>query len=251
MVTRPREVVDLSVHSPRYIQVYTAIRDWIYQGAYKPGSQLPTEGELCELFGVSRITTRKSVDMLVDEGLVVRQPGRGTFVVGDLADAPVVADMDQLLLKVERLGKNTRVARAEIQEMEADAETRLDLHLEEGAHVQKASHVRLLNREPIGYVVTYLPADQKIRFELSELNDSPMLTLLERKGADISSCDQIISATLADGRLAGMLNTSVGAPLIYIRLVVFDSQRRPIERMVAWYRSDRYHHHVHLTRKGR
>src|SRR5690606_24537717 len=99
MATRPGDIVDLSVHSPRYIQVYTAIRDWIYQGAYRPGSQLPTEGELCRLFGVSRITTRKAVDMLVDERLVVRQPGRGTFVVEDLADAPVVADMEQLLLK--------------------------------------------------------------------------------------------------------------------------------------------------------
>ena len=85
---RAREPVDNSLRSPRYIQVYAAIRDWIYQGTYKPGQRLPTEGELCELFGVSRITTRKAVDMLVDEELVVRQPGRGTFVVEDLADAP-------------------------------------------------------------------------------------------------------------------------------------------------------------------
>ena len=99
--------MDQSPQSPRYIQVYAAIRDWIYQGSYKPGQRLPTEGELCDLFGVSRITTRKAVDMLVDEELVVRQPGRGTFVVEDLADAPVIGDMEQLLRKVERLGKNT------------------------------------------------------------------------------------------------------------------------------------------------
>ena len=110
---RPRERVDNSLRSPRYIQVYAAIRDWIYQGTYKPGQRLPTEGELCELFGVSRITTRKAVDMLVDEQLVLRQPGRGTFVVEDLADAPVLGDMEQLLRKVERLGESRRVARAE------------------------------------------------------------------------------------------------------------------------------------------
>ena len=72
---RTREPVDNSLRSPRYIQAYAAIRDWIYQGTYKPGQRLPTEGELCDLFGVSRITTRKAVDMLVDEELVVRQPG--------------------------------------------------------------------------------------------------------------------------------------------------------------------------------
>lgn len=248
---RAREPVDNTIRSPRYIQVYAAIRDWIFQGTYKPGQRLPTENELGDLFGVSRITTRKAVDMLVDEELVLRQAGRGTFVVDDLADAPVIGDMEQLLRKVERLGKNTRVTKAEVQQQPADAETRKDLRLPDGALVQRASHVRLLNKEPIGYVVTYIPAALDVRFDLSELNDSPMLTLLARKGVDIASCDQVITATLADSRLAGLLNTTVGAPLLHLRLMVFDARRRPVERLVAWYRADHYHHHVHLTRKSR
>jgi len=249
--SRPGDSVDRALRSPRYIQVYAAIRTWIYQGTYKPGQQLPTESELCKLFAVSRITTRKAVEMLVDEALVVRQAGRGTFVVEDLADAPVIGDMEQLLRKVDRLGKKTRVARAEVLEQEADAETRKDLRLPAGVRVQCASHVRLLNKEPIGYVVTYVPADLQVRFDLKELNESPMLTLLERKGVDVASCDQIITATLADGRLASLLGTTVGAPLVHIRLVVFDGRRRPVERLVAWYRADHYQHYVHLTRKGR
>jgi GntR family transcriptional regulator len=251
MVARKGELIDHAIKSPRYIQVYSSVRDWIYQGSYKPGSRLPTEEELCRLFKVSRITTRKAVDMLVDEGLVVRQPGRGTFVVEDLADAPVIGEMDQLLRKVERLGKTSRVAQAEVAEVEADTETARDLQLPAGARVQRASHVRLTERHPVGYVITYVPASLKVRFDLRELNDSPMLNLLERKGVDIASADQVISATLADARLASLLNITVGAPLVHIRLVVFDSQRRPVERLVAWYRGDHYHHHVHLTRKGR
>ncbi|MEZ5565028.1 MAG: GntR family transcriptional regulator [Gammaproteobacteria bacterium] len=246
-----RGTVNHALRSPRYIQVYSAIRDWVYQGTVKPGHRLPTESELCALFSVSRITTRKAVDMLVDEALVVRQPGRGTFVVEDLADAPVVADMGQLLRKVERLGKNTRVSRAEVQEIDADEETRRDLELPDGARVQRASHVRLLNKEPIGYVITHIPASLDVRFDLSELNASPMLTLLERKGLDIASCDQVIAATLADGNLATLLNTTVGAPLVHIRLMVFDSRRRPVERLEAWYRGDHYQHHVRLTRINR
>jgi GntR family transcriptional regulator len=251
MVVERTELIDHAIKSPRYIQVYSTVRDWIYQGSYKPGSRLPTEEELCRLFAVSRITTRKAVDMLVDEGLVERQPGRGTFVVEDLADAPVIGEMEQLLRKVERLGKTSRIAHAEVTEVEADTETARDLALPPGARVQRASHVRLTDKQPIGYVVTYIPASLKVRFDLSELNESPMLTLLERKGVDIASADQVISATLADARLASLLGTTVGAPLVHIRLVVFDSERRPVERLVAWYRGDHYHHHVHLTRKSR
>ena len=243
------EVQDFRFKSPRYVLVYAAVKDWISQGTYKPGAKLPTESELCEQFAVSRITTRKAIDLLVDEGLVIRQAGRGTFVVEDLADAPLVADMEQLLRKVRRLGRNTTVSNAEIEELEADGETRQDLNLKDNFRVRRASHVRLLDDNPIGYVETFIPAGLAIRFALEELNESPMLTLLERKGADIASADQIISATLADARLAELLNTTVGAPLVLIRLVVFDSRQIPVERMVAWYRADHYHHHVHLTRK--
>jgi len=251
MSAQPAVPVDQALRSPRYIQVYAAVRDWIYGGRYGAGARLPTEGELCDMFDVSRITTRKAVDMLVDEGLVVRFPGRGTFVVDDLADAPVLGDMEQLLLKVRRLGKNTSIGKAEVVREPADAETRKDLGLDDGASVQRASHVRLLEGTPIGYVVTYVPADSDVRFDLSELNESPMLTLLERKGVDVRSADQVISATLADARLASLLETNVGAPLLQVRLVVFDGRRRPVERLVAWYRAEQYHHHVHLTRKSR
>jgi len=251
MTAQPAEPVDYAIKTPRYVQVYSAVRDWIYSGRYRPGARLPTESELCDTFGVSRITTRKAVDMLVDEALVVRQPGRGTFVVEDLADAPVLGDMEQLLLKVERLGKNSRVSRAEVVEEAADADTLKDLQLPAGARVQRASHVRIVDGEPIGYVVTYLPAHFHVRFDLDELNESPMLNLLQRKGIDIASADQLISAALADARLASLLDTNPGAPLLQVRLVVFDSRRRPVERLVAWYRADHYHHHVHLTRKNR
>jgi len=251
MAVRKGELIDHAVKSPRYIQAYSTVRDWIYQGTYRPGARLPTEEDLCRLFGVSRITIRKAVEMLVDEGLVVRHAGRGTFVLEDLADAPVIGEMDQLLRKVERLGRNSRVAQAEVALVEADAETAADLALAHGERVQRASHVRLTGDQPVGYVVTYIPAALKVRFRLSELNDSPMLTLLERKGVDIASADQVIGATLADARLASLLGTKVGAPLVHIRLVVFDSERHPVERLVAWYRADSYHHHVHLTRKAR
>ncbi len=242
--------VDHGLRSPRYAQVYSALREWVYNGTYGPGAQLPTESDICEMFSVSRITTRKALDILVDEGLVVRQPGRGTFVVDDLADAPVLGDMEQLLRKVARLGKNTSIASAEVSEVEADAETRKDLALDDGAKVQRASHVRLLNGKPIGFVVTSVPAELDVRFDLNELNESPMLNLLERKGVDITSADQVISATLADARLAGLLDTTVGAPLLQVRLVVFDCERKPVERLVAWYLAEQYHHHIHLTRKS-
>jgi GntR family transcriptional regulator len=245
---RLRPAVSRHLRAPMYAQVYTALREWIYEGHYAPGSQLPPENELSRLFSVSRITTRQAIDLLVDEGLVTRQQGRGTFVTADLANAPVKGDMDQLLRKVKRLGSSTRVRDASIEEIVADEDTCTDLDLPAGSRVLVASHVRLLADMPIGYVVTYIPIDLKLKFDPRELNKNPMLTLLERKGINIVGADQFIGATLADARLARLLETDLGAPLVSVRLVVIDASRRRVERLLAYYRAEHYTHHAYLSR---
>jgi GntR family transcriptional regulator len=246
---RLRPAVSRRLRAPMYAQVYTTLREWICEGHYAPGSQLPPENELSRLFSVSRITTRQAIDLLVDEGLVTRQQGRGTFVTTDLANAPVKGDMDQLLRKVKRLGSSTRVRDAAIEEIVADDDTCRDLELLIGSRVLVASHVRLLGEVPIGYVVTYIPLDLKLRFDPRELNKNPMLTLLERKGINIVGAEQFIGATLADARLARLLETEVGAPLVSVRLVVIDDSRRRVERLLAYYRADHYTHHAYLSRQ--
>jgi GntR family transcriptional regulator len=156
--------------------------------------------------------------------------------------------MDQLLRKVKRLGTSTRVRDAVVEEATADEETCRDLGLEAGARVIVASHVRLLGDTPIGYVVTYIPKDLHLDFDPRELNRNPMLTLLERKGISIAGADQFIGATLADTRLARLLETDVGAPIVSVRLVVVDAARRRVERLLAYYRADHYTHHAWLGR---
>jgi GntR family transcriptional regulator of arabinose operon len=81
----PTRKVDPSDPMPRYYQIYTSLLDRIQAGEFAPGSATPTERELGEDYGVSRITVIKALDMLECEGHVVRQQGRGTFVADPTA----------------------------------------------------------------------------------------------------------------------------------------------------------------------
>src|SRR5919205_4653418 len=65
---------------PRYYQLKEIIREGIRSGAWPPGSLIPSERELCERYGISRMTARQSITELVNEGLLYREQGRGTFV---------------------------------------------------------------------------------------------------------------------------------------------------------------------------
>ena len=65
---------------PLYLKIYQSLKQDIENGVYKPGDQVPTEGGLADLFHVSKITSKRALNMLAEEGILSRQKGRGTFV---------------------------------------------------------------------------------------------------------------------------------------------------------------------------
>lgn len=73
---------------PLYEQIYEAIRDKIQNGTYPIGERIPSEKELEEIFYVSRITSKKALNMLAADGLIVRIPGRGSYVSGKKTAQP-------------------------------------------------------------------------------------------------------------------------------------------------------------------
>ncbi len=247
----PTEALGDGTKLPRYYQVYLTVRDWIYNGNYSRGAQLPTETELCDTFGVSRITVRKAVDLLSDDKLILREQGRGTFVTGatNASPPPLTGDMDQLLKRLDAMTKRSEIKELKFETVAADDETRADLNLAMGAMVQRISMVRILRGRRMGCSVSYIPADLNIEIKPDELASLSMFSILEKKGIDILSADQLIGATLADLQDAHALECAVGTPLVRNRLVVFDASYRPVEKHMATYLADFYQHRIHLVRR--
>lgn len=241
--------VDDSGKLPRYFQVYLTLRDWIHNGNYRTGSQLPTESELCETFGVSRITVRKAVDLLVTDKLIRREQGRGTFVTRSDATPPLTGDMGQVLKRLDSLAQRSQAVNVQITTVRADAETCMDLQLENGADVTCLSLVRVLQGKVIGRSRTYFPADLNVSLSTIDVDSLSIVSMLESKGIQILSADQLIGATLADIHDAKTLGCAVGTPLVRIRLIVFDETYRPVERHDAVYLADFYQHRIHLVRE--
>lgn len=249
MTSHATDTVGESQKLPRYYQVYLTLRDWIHNGNYRSGTKLPTESELCETFGVSRITVRKAVDLLVTDKLVRREQGRGTFVTGNDATPPLTGDMGQLLKRLDALAQRSEVRDVAVSQLIADEDTRLDLNLEAGADVTCVSLVRVLQGKTIGRSRTYFPADLDVEIIADEINSFSMVSVLDRNGIEIISADQVIGATLADMQDATVLGCTVGTPLVRIRLIVFDKNYRPVERHDAVYLADFYQHRIHLVRE--
>jgi GntR family transcriptional regulator len=240
--------VDERLPTPLYHQIYLILRNQIIDGRHNDGDLIAGEEDLARQFNVSRITARRALAELAAEGLVVRARGRGTRVIAPPSAPPIRANVEGLIENLMAMGLKTQVKLMEFDYETASPDVARALKLEPGAEVQRAVRLRFLTDGPFSYLTTYVPASIGRQFGRKELEREPLLGLLERCGVKIGGAEQTISATLADTRVAPLLQTAIGAPLLRIMRVVHDREGVPVEYITGLYRPDRYQYRMALAR---
>jgi len=233
---------------PLYHQIFVLLRNRIYSGEISPGALIPGEQDLCNEFGVSRITAKRALNELADAGLVVRERGKGTRVVKRPPPPAVTASIEGWLENISLMGIATEARVLEFGYVLASDDIAHALEMQAGQDVQRAVRVRMLDGKPMSYLVTYVPSDIGRQYDREDLNTRPLLHLLERAGVEVASARQTISATVADAQIASALSVHAGAPLIEVRRVVRDANERPVEYLRVLYRPDLYRFEMSMRR---
>ena len=240
---------------PKYHQIYLVLREQLEEGRFADG--LPGELALMEQFGMARVTVRRALERLSDEGLISRNPGRRTRPV----PAPVAAEarasagaarasLHGLLENLVTMGLHTSVKVIEVATITASTQVAEALQLQLGDAVQKAVRVRSTKEGPLSHITTYVPDTIARRFGRRELSKKPILVLLEESGVKVGRAHQTISARLADNVLAQHLDVSVGSALLAVRRLIYDEDERPVQWLHGLYRPDRYTYEMQLSRVG-
>ncbi len=243
-------VPDKTLPTPLYHQVYTELRNRIFDGTYAPDSPLPSESEFIELFGVSRITVRRAVDELSSRGLVLREQGRRTRVAPYRPGTSLHASVDGLIENNLRMAERTEIEVLEFDYVPANADVAEVLQINQGDPVQWAVRVRSLENTPFSFIVTYLPDDIGRTFQRNDLSSTPFLILLERCGVPVVRAEQTITATEADPNVAHALQVSEGTALLHVVRRVYDEHDRPVQLLSVKYRPDFYQYDMSMERKA-
>jgi GntR family transcriptional regulator len=243
-------LVDERLPMPLYHQVYLVLRDKILTGEYTFETSLLSEQETSEMFGVSRITAKRALNELADDGLVKRERGRGTRVIYHAPTPPVQSSVEGLLENLLAMGSETQVILRSFDYVKPDAEVARALKCNDQCQVQRAVRVRSLENDPFSHLTTYVPEKLGRSYSRDDLASHPLLFLLERSGVIVGRADQTISATLADIEVSLALELELGSPLLSIQRVVYDQDETPVEFIKALYRPDRYQYRMMLSRVG-
>jgi GntR family transcriptional regulator len=234
--------------TPLYAQLARLLRTQISSGEFKPGDPLATEGEICRAYGVSRITAREALRILSDEGLILRQPGRGTFVANrpglgvSVWTAGTIAEIIQGGHKASRRYLGRRV-------LPANRGPAVALQLPLRTRVVEIQSLVTVREVPLAHMTLTVPYALGRTLNLNRLGQQPIIVVLaEMRGLTVSAVDQWMTASLADKRIGDLLEVAVGDPILVVERVFYDGGGRPIEVVVNRYRTDRFRLHVQLKK---
>ncbi|WP_341676671.1 GntR family transcriptional regulator [Niveibacterium sp. SC-1] len=230
-----RLLPDAQDSTPLYLQLHRALAAAIRDGVFQPSEALPSERVLAERVGVSRVTARKAVDALADDGLIVRRHGSGNYISPRL---------EQPLLKLtgftEELRQRGFVPSSRwLRRIMGAAlpEEALALGLSPATRVARLERVRLADDVPMAYEVSALPAEVLARPQ--DVEDS-LYRHLEGLGCAPVRALQHIRAINASPRHAELLDIPNGQALLYITRVAYGADERAIEYTQTFCRSDYY-----------
>ncbi len=241
--------IDFDSPIPYYIQLIEMLKEKINQDELKPGDQIPSEPELCEMYGISRTVVRQALKEMEYEGLIYRRKGKGTFVAEPKISESLVQKLTGFYQDMVERG-HTPVTKVLRQEMEpANAKVARHLGLETGAPVFALERLRFVEDVPIVLVTTYLPQELVSELVDYEFSDKSLYGVLENElNLVLSHGRRWIEAVAANEREAELLQVDECDPLVMLESVTHLEDGTPIEYFHAVHRGDRSRFEVELVR---
>lgn len=238
-----------SSHSniPKYLQIYEWLHSLIRRKRISIGEMLPPETELAERFGVNRMTVRKALNKMVVEGMVVREQGRGTFLVAE-SPRDFVYNLEVatgFFSDMQRYGVTPRLELLRAEVVQAEEKTAGLLDLGSAGRVIALQYLFFGNDEPVMIEQSYLPYpefEELLSFDLNRLR-YPLLK--ENYNIVPSQADQSFSAVMTGRKEQSLFRASSPLPCLLLECTMFDAAGIPIEFGTYLYRGDRYKFNIH------
>lgn len=242
-------VLDKHGAVPLYLQLKRLIESQIVGGSLTPHSRVPSERELSEQFGISRMTARQALAELIQEGRLYTSAGKGTFV----AEPKISQSLQSLTsftedMRTRGLTPSTRIIRREL--IRATPALQERLRLPDEALVVCIERLRLADEEPLALETACLSFPGMERLIDLDLGESLYAVLRQEFSLVPTEALQEFEAVLPQPRERQLLHLTEGAPVLKLQRTTFDLQRRPFEYVQSVYRGDRYRFVARLIREG-
>mgnify|MGYP002715477298 CR=1 FL=1 len=227
------------MESPVYIKIHNQIKRDIEAGIWKVGDRIPSERALSVKFDVSRMTLRQALQTLVDEGILERRIGAGTYVARQKVQEKMsgTTSFTEIMRSQGKFPSSKTISYRTVSPSLSEQER---LQLGEKDKVVRMERIRLADGVPISFEVTTIPAALVKDFSRSEVTDSFYATMEQKGGYRIGRAKQTVMATLASENIAEHLNIKKGDAILRLRQITYLDDERPFEYVRTQYAGERF-----------
>ncbi|MEN9629867.1 MAG: hypothetical protein RJA10_3095 [Pseudomonadota bacterium] len=236
---------DLQSSSPLYVQLAQRLAQGIHDGRFRPHEALPSERVLSESLSLSRVTARKAIDRLAEQGLIVRRRGSGNYIAPKLEQplARLTSFSEELRQRGFEPSSQWLLRRCTA----ASPDEQLGLGLSPGARVARLERLRLADGTVMAYEISVLP--EPVLPDPAQVEGS-LYEHLGTVGKAPARALQHIRALNAGDRHAELLGVRAGQALLFITRVGYLDSGLPVELTHSYCRSDLYGFVSEMRRDG-
>jgi DNA-binding GntR family transcriptional regulator len=223
------------------IAVYEKIRDALRVEIEReePGARFASETVLAERFSVTRATVRQALDGLIQEGRIVRQQGRGTFVSNTPAAIRELSRLSSFTEDIRRQGLQARTRILTQEEIDAPPEVADALLLDGPRRVIHLLRVRSIHGMPATIQEAWVPAGSCPSLAWDHLEDGSLYATLERRcGIRLRWAEQHVTAVAATRQQSALLGVPQRSPLLRVRRITHDATGKIVELALSWTRPE-------------
>lgn len=239
---------------PLYVQLEQILKSKIMTGELVAGERIPTEKELAATYKVSSITARQAVLNLVQEGLLLRKQGKGTYVqrgttnIKNIMTLNVRGDIPDIV--PEGLSSQ-KVEVLDMGSVSSPKRVASTLRLPEGEDVFRIRRTRSDNGVVLSYIKNYVPLSVGEKIKKEDLLAHPMLYVLRNTlGLPVKTGVQYITALIADYEIASALSVSISSPVLYLETIISVEGNQPVDFVQTFYRSDQFKYTLKIDLDG-
>ncbi|PFE60337.1 GntR family transcriptional regulator [Bacillus cereus] len=233
---------------PLYHQLMERLKDSIEKGHWSLGDKIPSENQLMDQFGVSRNTAKKAIEELVQEGILYRIQGKGTFVAKPKLQQSLMGFYSFSKVLKEK-GLNPKDIILKIEEVKPNAEIKEALQLSEDVNVIEMKRLRCAEDEPFILESSFIPKHVATDIEqLKKVGEISLYDLFAQQfNTVVTRANEAFEPVLIRADESEYLQTEAGRPALLLERTAYDTNGVPVEFCISIVRGDRCRFYTELT----
>ncbi|UOQ91945.1 GntR family transcriptional regulator [Halobacillus shinanisalinarum] len=231
---------------PLYHQLKDIIKEKIESGEWAPGEKIPSENEMRNDFEISRNTAKKAIEDLVQEGLLDRKQGRGTFVSKPKLEQSLTGFYTfSKVMAAKGMNPTDVIIDIEIKRVKSSIAKTLQINIKED--VVALRRLRKANNEPIILETSYIPTSLIPGLSREDLEQYSLYDFMEKKyGVTVSKAREVFEPVLIRDYESKYLEVNEGYPALLLDRIAFNKAGRPVEFCRSIVRGDRCRFYTEL-----